>query len=63
MGKGQRCAGWMNTSMAIAYLETELKITETQTPQWNVFANTFRVDKEKMRAFASRRRTNRAARR
>jgi hypothetical protein len=31
----------------LAYLETELKITETQTPQWNVFANTFRVDRKK----------------
>jgi len=31
----------------LAYLETELKITEAQTPQWNVFANTFRADKEK----------------
>ena len=31
----------------LAYLETELKITEAQTPQWHVFANTFRADKEK----------------
>jgi LTXXQ motif family protein len=31
----------------LAYLKTELKITEAQTPQWNVFANTFRADKEK----------------
>ncbi len=31
----------------LAYLQTELKITEAQTPQWNVFANTFRADKEK----------------
>jgi hypothetical protein len=31
----------------LAYLKTELKITDAQTPQWNVFANTFRADKEK----------------
>ena len=31
----------------LPYLQTELKITEAQTPQWNVFANTFRADKEK----------------
>ena len=32
----------------LAYLQTEeLRITEAQTPQWNVFANTFRADKEK----------------
>lgn len=31
----------------LAYLKTELKITDSQTPQWNVFANTFRADKEK----------------
>jgi LTXXQ motif family protein len=31
----------------LAYLKTELRITDAQTPQWNVFANTFRADKEK----------------
>jgi hypothetical protein len=31
----------------LAYLKTVLKITETQTPQWNVFADAFRADREK----------------
>ncbi|MGH6838038.1 MAG: Spy/CpxP family protein refolding chaperone [Methylocella sp.] len=31
----------------LAYLKTELKITEAQTAQWNVFADAFRADKEK----------------
>jgi hypothetical protein len=31
----------------LAYLKTELKITAEQTPQWNVFADAFRADKEK----------------
>ena len=31
----------------LGYLEAELKITEAQTAQWNVFADAFRADKEK----------------
>jgi hypothetical protein len=31
----------------LAYLKTVLKITETQAPQWNVFAEAFRADREK----------------
>ncbi|HUB64475.1 MAG TPA: Spy/CpxP family protein refolding chaperone [Methylocella sp.] len=31
----------------LAYLKTVLKITEAQTPQWNVFADAFRADREK----------------
>ncbi|MGH6796216.1 MAG: Spy/CpxP family protein refolding chaperone [Methylocella sp.] len=31
----------------LAFLKTELKINEAQTPQWNVFADAFRADKEK----------------
>jgi LTXXQ motif family protein len=32
----------------LAYLKTELKITEAQMPQWNAFADTFRVTGQKM---------------
>ena len=31
----------------LAFLKTELKITEAQTPQWNVFAQAFSADREK----------------
>jgi LTXXQ motif family protein len=31
----------------LAFLRTELKITEAQTPQWNVFAQAFSADREK----------------
>lgn len=31
----------------LAYLKTVLKITDAQGPQWNVFAETFRADREK----------------
>jgi hypothetical protein len=31
----------------LGYIEAELKITEAQTAQWNVFADAFRADKEK----------------
>ena len=31
----------------LAYIKAELKITEAQEPQWNVFAESFRDDKEK----------------
>jgi LTXXQ motif family protein len=31
----------------LAYLKTELKITEIQTPQWNIFAQAFRSETEK----------------
>lgn len=31
----------------LAYIKAELKITEAQEPQWNVFADSFRDDKEK----------------
>lgn len=34
----------------LAFLKTELKITEAQTPQWNVFAQAFRSDREKRAA-------------
>lgn len=31
----------------LGYIKAELKITEAQTAQWNVFADAFRADKEK----------------
>jgi LTXXQ motif family protein len=31
----------------LAYLKTELKITEIQSPQWNIFAQAFRAETEK----------------
>jgi hypothetical protein len=47
MGPGIMCRMDEHIDGQLAYLQTELKITEAQTPQWNVFANTFRADKEK----------------
>jgi LTXXQ motif family protein len=53
MGRGMSGRGMTMCRMdehidgQLAYLKTELKITDAQTPQWNVFANTFRADKEK----------------
>jgi LTXXQ motif family protein len=32
----------------LAYLKTELKITEAQMPQWNAFADAFRASGQKM---------------
>lgn len=47
MGRGMMCRMDEHIDGQLAYLRTELKITDAQTPQWNVFANTFRADKEK----------------
>jgi LTXXQ motif family protein len=47
MQRGTMCRMDEHIDGQLAYLQTELKITEAQTPQWNVFANTFRADKEK----------------
>jgi len=48
MGRGTAMCG-MNEHIdaELAYLKTVLKITEAQAPQWNVFAETFRSDREK----------------
>lgn len=48
MGRGAMMCG-MNEHIdaELAYLKTVLKITEAQSPQWNVFAETFRSDREK----------------
>ncbi len=47
-GQGQmRCGMDEYVDGELAFLKTELKITEAQTPQWNVFAQAFSTDKEK----------------
>ena len=45
--RGMACRTDEHIDGQLAYLKTELKITEEQTPQWNVFAAAFRADKEK----------------
>ncbi len=52
--EGMMGAGMMMCHMGghvkgrLAYLKTELKITEAQTPQWNAFADAFRANGQKM---------------
>ena len=46
-GPGATCRMGEHIDGQLAYLKTELKITDAQTPQWIVFANAFRADKEK----------------
>jgi hypothetical protein len=46
-GRGNTCRMDEHIDGQLAYLKTELKITGEQTPQWNVFADAFRADKEK----------------
>jgi LTXXQ motif family protein len=46
-GRGMMCRADEHIDGQLAYLKTELKITSEQTPQWNVFADAFRADKEK----------------
>ncbi len=46
-GPGATCRMDEHIDGQLAYLKTELKITDAQMPQWNVFANAFRADKEK----------------
>ncbi|MBI1868387.1 MAG: Spy/CpxP family protein refolding chaperone [Methylocystis sp.] len=54
MGPGMMGHGMMMCHMGehvegrLAYLKTELKITEAQTPQWNAFADAFRAVAKKM---------------
>ncbi|MGH8275384.1 MAG: Spy/CpxP family protein refolding chaperone [Steroidobacteraceae bacterium] len=45
--RGMVCRTDEHIDGQLAYLKTELKITEAQTAQWNVFAAAFRADKEK----------------
>lgn len=44
---GAMCRMGEHIDGQLAYLKTELKITDAQMPQWIVFANAFRADKEK----------------
>ncbi|WGJ13733.1 Spy/CpxP family protein refolding chaperone [Methylocapsa sp. D3K7] len=46
-GRGMMCRAAEHIDGQLAYLKTELKITPEQLPQWNVFADIFRTDKEK----------------
>ncbi len=44
------CAADQHIDGQLAFIKAELKITDEQTPSWSVFANTFRVNKEKQAA-------------
>lgn len=41
------CAADQHIDGQLAYIKAELRLTDAQTPSWNVFANTFRANKEK----------------
>ncbi len=41
------CAADQHIDGQLAYIKAELKITDEQMPSWNVFANTFRANKQK----------------
>jgi hypothetical protein len=40
---------WAHTDGALAFLKTELKITDNQTPQWNAFADAVRANAKSMK--------------
>jgi hypothetical protein len=46
-GHGMMCRAYEHVDGQLAFLKTELRITSAQDPQWNVFANVFRTNKEK----------------
>lgn len=46
-GQGMMCRAYERVDGQLAYIKTELRITAAQEPQWNVFANVFRANKEK----------------
>jgi hypothetical protein len=46
-GHGMMCRAYERVEGQLAYIKTELRITAAQDPQWNVFANVFRANKEK----------------
>jgi hypothetical protein len=49
MGRGMMmCHMGGHVEGRLAYLKTELKITEAQMPQWNAFADAFRASGQKM---------------
>ncbi|MBG0792078.1 Spy/CpxP family protein refolding chaperone [Methylocystis sp. H62] len=46
-GQAMMCRAYERVEGQLAYIKTELRITAAQEPQWNVFANVFRANKEK----------------
>lgn len=46
-GRGMMCRAYERVDGQLAYIKTELRITAAQEPQWGVFANVFRGNKEK----------------
>jgi hypothetical protein len=46
-GHGMMCRAYERVDGQLAFLKAELRITAAQEPQWNVFANIFRTNKEK----------------
>lgn len=46
-GHGMMCRAYERIDGQLAYIKTELRITAAQEPQWTVFANVFRANKEK----------------
>jgi LTXXQ motif family protein len=49
-GAGMACAADQHIDGQLAFIKAELKVTDEQMPSWNVFANTFRANKEKQAA-------------
>ena len=45
--QGMMCRAYERVEGQLAYMKTELRITAAQEPQWNVFADVFRANKEK----------------
>jgi hypothetical protein len=45
--QGMMCRAYERVEGQLAYLKTELRITAAQEPQWNVFADVFRANKER----------------
>ena len=46
-GRAAMCKMDEHLDGQLAYLKTELKITDVQTPQWNIFGQAFRAEMEK----------------
>ena len=44
--QGMMCRVDEHIDGQLGYIKAELRVTEAQTPQWNVFADAFRSDKE-----------------
>ena len=46
-GQGMMCRAFEHIDGQLGFIKAELKITAAQEPQWSVFANMFRADKER----------------